>query len=229
MNLAVGGNWPGNPDATTVTPQELTVDYVKVFSCGANATTGIGCASNVDPAIKPNGTPKVGETGFATPPLFTMYGDALAAGLKYNMYNPGGTVSYTETDEAGRGKVLNYVKTGGAGNLYFQVSSGAADLTAWLEKGELVFDVRLNSKEADSKLLVKLDSGWPSVSDVTVPLAATDVGNWITYRIRVADLLARGNSITAGKASITKISNIFVIESSIGMSASFDNIRLETK
>lgn len=31
FNIAVGGNWPGNPDATTVFPQTMEVDYVRVF------------------------------------------------------------------------------------------------------------------------------------------------------------------------------------------------------
>ncbi|MEL6651130.1 MAG: family 16 glycosylhydrolase [Bacteroidota bacterium] len=31
MNIAVGGNWPGSPDNTTVFPQEMVVDYVRVF------------------------------------------------------------------------------------------------------------------------------------------------------------------------------------------------------
>ncbi len=31
MNVAVGGNWPGNPDATTIFPQTMYVDYVRVF------------------------------------------------------------------------------------------------------------------------------------------------------------------------------------------------------
>jgi beta-glucanase (GH16 family) len=31
LNLAVGGTWPGNPDATTVFPQTLQVDYVRVY------------------------------------------------------------------------------------------------------------------------------------------------------------------------------------------------------
>jgi len=31
MNLAVGGYWPGNPDESTVFPQFLTVDYVRVY------------------------------------------------------------------------------------------------------------------------------------------------------------------------------------------------------
>lgn len=32
LNVAVGGNWPGDPDGTTVFPQTLYVDYVRVFS-----------------------------------------------------------------------------------------------------------------------------------------------------------------------------------------------------
>ncbi len=31
MNVAVGGDWPGNPDATTSFPQRMVVDYVRVF------------------------------------------------------------------------------------------------------------------------------------------------------------------------------------------------------
>jgi beta-glucanase (GH16 family) len=31
MNLAVGGDWPGNPDSTTPTPSDLMVDYVRVY------------------------------------------------------------------------------------------------------------------------------------------------------------------------------------------------------
>jgi beta-glucanase (GH16 family) len=31
LNVAVGGQWPGNPDHTTVFPQEMLVDYVRVY------------------------------------------------------------------------------------------------------------------------------------------------------------------------------------------------------
>jgi beta-glucanase (GH16 family) len=31
LNLAVGGNWPGSPDFSTVFPQEYIVDYVRVY------------------------------------------------------------------------------------------------------------------------------------------------------------------------------------------------------
>jgi len=31
LNVAVGGNWPGSPDATTKFPQNMLVDYVRVY------------------------------------------------------------------------------------------------------------------------------------------------------------------------------------------------------
>ena len=31
LNVAVGGAWPGNPDATSVFPQRMLVDYVRVY------------------------------------------------------------------------------------------------------------------------------------------------------------------------------------------------------
>ena len=32
LNVAVGGGWPGNPDTSTKFPQEMLVDYVRVYS-----------------------------------------------------------------------------------------------------------------------------------------------------------------------------------------------------
>jgi beta-glucanase (GH16 family) len=31
LNVAVGGNWPGNPDAGSVFPQRMYVDYIRVY------------------------------------------------------------------------------------------------------------------------------------------------------------------------------------------------------
>ena len=31
LNLAVGGSWPGDPDSTTAFPQQMLVDYVRVY------------------------------------------------------------------------------------------------------------------------------------------------------------------------------------------------------
>ncbi len=36
LNTAVGGDWPGNPDATTVFPQYHDIDYVRVYTADIN-------------------------------------------------------------------------------------------------------------------------------------------------------------------------------------------------
>ncbi|MFI6454180.1 ricin-type beta-trefoil lectin domain protein [Streptosporangium amethystogenes] len=63
LNLAVGGNWPGSPDASTTFPQQLTIDYVRVYAQGGGSggrtgqITGIGgkCV-DVNAANTANGT-----------------------------------------------------------------------------------------------------------------------------------------------------------------------------
>ncbi len=45
FNLAVGGGWPGYPDATTTFPQRMVVDYVRVYQkvpAGATAQARLG-------------------------------------------------------------------------------------------------------------------------------------------------------------------------------------------
>lgn len=37
LNVAVGGNWPGNPNASTSFPQRMTVDYVRVYERDGDA------------------------------------------------------------------------------------------------------------------------------------------------------------------------------------------------
>lgn len=42
LNVAVGGNWPGYPDATTVFPQRMLVDYVRVYAASNAPPTKSG-------------------------------------------------------------------------------------------------------------------------------------------------------------------------------------------
>ncbi|MEY3894649.1 MAG: hypothetical protein RLZZ214_168 [Verrucomicrobiota bacterium] len=48
LNVAVGGNWPGNPNGSTVFPQRMTVDYVRVYA--PIATAPASSTVTVDPA-----------------------------------------------------------------------------------------------------------------------------------------------------------------------------------
>ncbi|MFD2764955.1 glycoside hydrolase family 16 protein [Micromonospora eburnea] len=64
MNVAVGGNWPGSPDGSTVFPQTMVVDYVRVqaWDSGGDGTGGqiVGYGNkcvDVASANTANGTP----------------------------------------------------------------------------------------------------------------------------------------------------------------------------
>jgi beta-glucanase (GH16 family) len=46
LNLAVGGNWPGSPNGSTVFPQRLTVDYVRVYAISNAPPTNSGALIN---------------------------------------------------------------------------------------------------------------------------------------------------------------------------------------
>jgi beta-glucanase (GH16 family) len=42
LNVAVGGDWPGSPDSTTVLPQRMRVDYVRVYRASGRAIAPTG-------------------------------------------------------------------------------------------------------------------------------------------------------------------------------------------
>lgn len=234
LNLAVGGSWAANVNNKgiddTIFPQTMQVDYVKVYECSASPSTGKGCATIGESPVLVAGHSRPVLTGstFASPPLFKMFEEGLATGLTVQSYNPNTTISSSEVtdDDSSHGKAFRVNQTGSVGNVYFNVTGGAADLSGWTATGKLKFDLKVNSMAAGAKLLVKIDSGWPNVSDVSVTLPAT--GTWGSYSIDVSDLLDNGNSLASGTASIKAITNIFVIEPSAAMDVSFDNIRLET-
>ncbi len=233
LNLAVGGNWAGNVNNKgvdeSVFPQKMLVDYVRVYQCSASPSTGKGCATIGDNAelVPGNRRPGIGKVEFSGPPLLIMYGDEVTDGLFVNSYNPDKIVSSSELAEAGRGNVFNVVKTGANGNLYFQVDGDPTDLTNWSGDSELIFDVKVNSKADGAKLLVKIDSGWPNVSDVEVPVAENGV--WKEFRITLEDLKDNGNSMNGGngRANLASIINTFVVDSTGVIDVSFDNIRIE--
>jgi beta-glucanase (GH16 family) len=41
LNVAVGGSWPGNPDNTTVFPETMLVDYVRVYQRSGSRLPGV--------------------------------------------------------------------------------------------------------------------------------------------------------------------------------------------
>lgn len=242
LNLAVGGDWAGNVNNTGIDAsafaegQTYEIDYVHVYECSVNPDTGKGCETirkgyKVEASEEnPEGALVIGQAPIPAAPssggpaaLTMLYDDSLASGLSFDSYNPDSVISYAQVEENERGNVLEVVKTGATGNVYFTAAT-PFDFTGYGTNGELVFDLNVTTYEPGTELLIKLDSGWPNVSDYSVVLPAT--GEWVEVRINIAELLANGNSLSPGSfANPSSVANIFVIEPTGAMTAKFDNVR----
>ncbi|HRI46539.1 MAG TPA: family 16 glycosylhydrolase [Ignavibacteriaceae bacterium] len=62
LNLAVGGNWPGNPNSSTIFPQYMYVDYVRVYQDAASVPTVVLTAPQNN-AIIPTGQDVIIKSG----------------------------------------------------------------------------------------------------------------------------------------------------------------------
>jgi uncharacterized protein (TIGR03437 family) len=84
LNAAVGGDWPGAPNATTVFPQDMLVDYVRVYQA----------ASTPAPSINANGVLDSAEFGPALAPgsLASIFGQGLATGVNAGTFDSSANV-----------------------------------------------------------------------------------------------------------------------------------------
>ncbi|MEV4292619.1 family 16 glycosylhydrolase [Nonomuraea bangladeshensis] len=129
MNVAVGGNWPGYPDATTTFPQTMTVDYVRVYAPPTDTGTGGritgigGKCVDVAGAATANGTAvqlwdcngtgaqnwswnadgSVGALG----KCMDVTGGSTANGAKVQLYDCNGTGAQKWTYNSGNGQIVN--------------------------------------------------------------------------------------------------------------------------
>ena len=173
--------------------------------------------------VEPEPEPEPEPTGDVN-----LYDDAVTGDIVFDSYNPDGAVAATEVAEADRGNVIEVVKTGAVGNWYLNSSATPFDISGYDADSELVFDMYVVSADADVDLYIKLDSGWPAVSDVVVDSSL--MGEWQEVRINLQTLLADGNAFSAGGfADDTNIVNPFVMEPTGVMTVKFDNIRYVNK
>ncbi|MFC5834396.1 RICIN domain-containing protein [Nonomuraea insulae] len=129
MNLAVGGYWPGYPDASTTFPQALTVDYVRVYASptgggGGGQITGLGgkCA-DVAGANPANGTAvQLWDCNSTAAQSWAWNSDgsvralgkcmdvtagATANGAKVQLYDCNGSAAQRWTFNSGTGQIVN--------------------------------------------------------------------------------------------------------------------------
>ncbi len=181
LNLAVGGNWPGSPDASTSFPATMMVDYVRVYQWDdlqADPPPALDIAEEtlgqyIDPSLA---TQAISES-------FTELGE-----VALNIYGGGGEPDVASSDEAIDGANslrLSYPGTNWGG-AFFEMSEGL-DFSSYAS-GELVFALHYPSDFKDAE--VKLESsGQASAAAVfLVNYTPTDLGDgWVEYRIPMTD------------------------------------------
>lgn len=91
-------------------------------------------------------------------------------------------------------------------------SEGLTMNSVMREYGEVQFDIYVDAIEPETRLVVKLDSGWPSVSEYA--LETPEVGEWVSVSVLVADFV--DNTIEPGSADLERIVNAFVLEAADG-------------
>ena len=99
LNLAVGGYWPGDPDGSTVFPQSMVIDYVRVSTADTSGRTGqisglAGKCVDVAAAGTANGTPvQLYDCNGTNAQRWTIGGDGSIRALGKCLDVPGGSTA----------------------------------------------------------------------------------------------------------------------------------------
>ena len=240
LNLAVGGNLPGDPSPSAF-PGRLLVDYVRVYRCNLPGDADCaGFADLVDPAVV---AAEAGQVYRATYDLYTNAIGPLAfpnsettLPLDFGVYDNNGALALSEVDVGGeRGMVVD-VDTSGGGNF----SIHAADLSRQIffgmgsarepgdYAGEVQFDLYVfaDGTDAESGLQVKLDSGFPDLGFVELAFADLPMDEWTTVSVGITDIIRNPGDFGGGPLDVGRVLSLFVLEPTGAAHLQVDNIRI---
>jgi len=184
LNIAVGGYWPGYPDETSVFPQKMFVDYVRVYE-----DTTLNAPEEVftDPCEVMGGGNEIAIHAINS--NFTDFHD-----VKIVSYGPGTSpdVSLSTVAVEGGSSVLATYPGGDWGGIWFQLNQ-AMDMSAYVG-GDLV--VKLNIPEEIVDFEVKLEShgGVGSVNLLDYPSTPLEKG-YSEYTIPLSVFIDQGLSL----------------------------------
>lgn len=176
LNVAVGGNWPGDPDGTTLFPQSMMVDYIRVFSKDGMQVPGAPPLDIDEETVGQVIEPNIGDHAIQTG--FTFLGN-----LAVISYGGGGEPLVLTSDTAIDGeKSLVFDFPGGNwGGAYLELQD-SRDLTGFthlkfsLNKPSSLVkaEIKLESQTTNASVFLENYTGVPvaeGFEEYTIPLA----------------------------------------------------------
>lgn len=166
LNIAVGGNWPGSPDATTLFPQIMYVDYVRAYTQGlptpvpvSQSTWRVRCGG--DDYTDSQGNLWQADTNFTgglpAPPSTATGGTVLPSQSDHTLYE------YERYGDTNAGTTLTYTFNVSA-NENYQVRMKFAE-NYWTATGKRQFNVAINGNTVLTNFDVFTDSGGQFIAD----------------------------------------------------------------
>ncbi len=156
--------------------------------------------NNVDLAFKVN------NLTFVKPLIIT--GDTISDGFTLDGYTA------DELDSRDFANGILDAQFNGSGNLFFTAES-ALNMSRYAN-WTLKFDLNIVDLGSNTDLLIKMDSGWPNVSDIALSDTAQGLpadGLWHSYSISIKDFIAAENLFSPGSQfDVTNVINPFVLE-----------------
>lgn len=193
LNLAVGGDWAANVNDTgidaSVFPQEMVVDFVRVYQCSADPVTGRGCGSSDGQFVVNPGTPPPAPAVAvdSEQPVFT---NALIAPYQWFYWAETGDVDYRVLNVGGsEAEVAQFTFNTDTGISYFQ-SPSVYDFRGFVA---IEFDLRVVADPRSSKdpLVFRADCVYPCTSG-DYPLNLPPLNTWTHYRVDLSELASAG-------------------------------------
>ena len=178
MNVAVGGNWPGNPDATTTFPQSMLVDYVRVYSRDDYEAPAAPVLDIMEETFGTFVPDNIGSEAVKTD--FAEFGP-----FKISSFGGGGEPQVSVSEDAIDGaESLAFTYPGtNWGGAWFDLEN-AIDISGYTA---LKFSLKVPESLADLEL--KLESPSTAVSLFLVNYTPTEVDNgYVEYTIPIADM-----------------------------------------
>ena len=228
INLAVGGNWPGEPDGQTKFPAQMEVDYVRVYSCPKARASLRTCATKNRLATRNFGTqpPKIinikFDPDFYKADVIEIFNGASVPPFTAGAWQANGKIVFTEVEDKVRGTVQQFTFNTDQGVAYWQGPKGFD----FSEFKYIEFDVqRLVDLRTTDSLLMKIDCFHPC-STGEVPIGSAEVGEWKSYRMALGELKGRPGS----SLDLTNVNTPLVLlpqwDNQNGVVIRVDNVRL---